>query len=93
MPYGHIVPCSVSFKYLTPRPFDSTTVPFVCRLSPLHPGYVMTMCECAREMRSERSAIARLDNDNRDSILIVKCMYEDQRPAKVSLWHTDRGCS
>ena len=44
----------------------------------------MTLCECASEMRSERSAIALVDNDDRDSIMIVSAMYEDQRPAKVS---------
>jgi hypothetical protein len=93
MPYGHILPSAVSFKYPTARPFDSTTVPFVCRLSPLHPGYVITLCECAREMKSERSAIARLDNDDRDSILIVSVCMMDQRPANVSLSHTDPGCS
>ena len=48
------------------------------------------MCECAREMRSERSAIARLNTDDRDSMVVCGCMYEDQRPAKVSLSHTDR---
>jgi hypothetical protein len=44
----------------------------------------MTLCECANERKSERSAIALVDNDDRDSIMIVSVMYEDQRPAKVS---------
>jgi hypothetical protein len=47
----------------------------------------MMLCECASEKkseRSERSAIALVDNDDRDSILIVSVVYEDQRPAKVS---------
>jgi hypothetical protein len=44
----------------------------------------MTLCECVNERKSERSAIALVDNDDRDSIMIVSVMYEDQRPAKVS---------
>jgi hypothetical protein len=93
MPYGHIWLSGVLFKYELIRPFDCAVVPFECRLSPLHPGYVMTMCACASERRSERSAIARLDNDTGDSIVMMSCMCEHQRPAKVSLSHTDRSCS
>ena len=54
----------------------------------------MTLCECASEMRSERSAIALVDNDDRDSIMIVSAMYEDQRPAKVSfITYKSESCS
>jgi hypothetical protein len=34
--------------------------------------------------------MAWLDNDVGNSIMVVSCMYEHQRPAKVSLRHTDR---
>jgi len=54
----------------------------------------MTLCECASEMRSERSATALVDNDDRDSIMIVSAMYEDQRPAKVSfITYKSESCS
>jgi len=50
----------------------------------------MTLCECASEIRSERSAIALVDNDDRDSIMIVSAMYETKDQQRFRLSHTNR---
>lgn len=50
MPYGY-VPFSPA-----PRPFSWVMLPGECRLSPRHPGYVMTVCDETREKRLERHA-------------------------------------
>lgn len=47
MPYGWRLSCTAS-------PLVWLTVPFVIRLSPLHPGYVMTRCAVEREMDRNR---------------------------------------
>ena len=52
MPYGQYPPS-------VPRPLVSSTVPLACKLSPLHPGYVITVCAEA-VVRKESSANAQL---------------------------------
>ena len=56
MPYGQYSPS-------VPRPLVSSTVPLACKLSPLHPGYVMTVCAEAA-VRNESSASAQVVIDN-----------------------------
>ena len=41
MPYGKYRPLELFPP--VPRPLVSSTVPLLCRLFPLHPGYVMTV--------------------------------------------------
>jgi hypothetical protein len=69
----------------TERPFVSSVVPFVFRLFPLHPGYVMTVWAEARWVSRLRSAMAMMltlscgiDDADRRSILrkiIVACRW------------------
>ena len=62
MPYGQYSPLLIEAN-----PSVSVAVPFACRLSPLHPGYVMTVCAIALCIDAS-SAIAQAVVD--DSILI-----------------------
>ena len=52
----------------------SLTVPLVIRLSPLHPGYVMTRCAEDREAKMERKRAA--SNEHLSGVLddIVLCL-------------------
>lgn len=65
MPYGQYSP-------FVPRPLVSSTVPLACKLSPLHPGYVITVCAEA-VVRKESSASAQVVND--DSIVDLDAVY------------------
>lgn len=59
MPYGYVLLSP------TPSPDASGIVPFVCRLSPRQPGYVMTVCEATRVERRVRHIVMtgeRVDN-------------------------------
>ena len=56
MPYGQYSPS-------VPNPLVSSTVPLACKLSPLHPGYVMTVC-AEEVVMKERSANAHVDIEN-----------------------------
>ena len=58
MPYGQYSPLLI-----VARPLVSSVVPFACRLSPLHPGYVITVCAIA--LRTDASSsTAELIKDN-----------------------------
>ena len=74
MPYGYtgseaLPPLSKP----TPNPLVSSTVPLVCRLSPLQPGYVITMCACTIEVRKEEmKANAHMAIEDRGSMVFTK---------------------
>ena len=51
MPYGYVS------SGPTPRPLEAVVLPVCFRLSPLQPGYVMTVCEVVRDERERRHAI------------------------------------
>lgn len=61
--YIHCIPYGKVLFGPTPRPPESTncsSVPFVCKLSPLHPGYVMTVCAKVMVRKAEKTdALAR----------------------------------
>jgi hypothetical protein len=72
--YSHCMPYGWTMSELLlaaprTRPLVSCTVPFVWRLSPLHPGYVMTMWEETREASRERREIARTGDEQGRSIV------------------------
>jgi hypothetical protein len=54
------------------RPLVSWTVPLEWRLSPLQPGYVMTVWAEMREVRRERMVRARSGNDESGRIVNVR---------------------
>ena len=71
MPYGCRRPEPLRAGATT-RPSVSSVVPFVWRLSPLHPGYVMIVWVETREVRRERMGIALSGPDDRRSM--VNCL-------------------
>jgi hypothetical protein len=73
MPYGYVL-----LSPLT-RPLVSYTVPFVWRLSPLQPGYVMTVCALTASDQIEMMAKAVRHNDIRVDILYVLQSHKSAR--------------
>ena len=60
--YIHCMPYGKVLLGPTPNPPDaanSSCVPFVCRLSPLQPGYVMTVCPETRAEEAKRQSAVR----------------------------------
>ena len=74
MPYGNIGSEPLpELSKPTPNPLVSSTVPLVCRLSPLQPGYVMTMCAWTMEVRKEEmKANAHMAIEDRGSMAFTK---------------------
>lgn len=68
MPYGQYRPLELSPPTL--RPFVSCTVPLLCRLFPLHPGYVMTVWALMVLIRETRVRV-HAHIDDRGSIVNV----------------------
>ena len=71
--YIHCIPYGNVLFGPTPNPPDSTNcsiVPFSCKLSPLHPGYVMTVCAEMKEERMRMHEDTSKSRDN-DSIVVV----------------------
>lgn len=68
MPNGCSVPLPASNEA---KPFVSNVVPFECRLSPLHPGYVKTVCAWIA-LKNVASASRHIEKDERDGIVYAK---------------------
>jgi hypothetical protein len=71
------------------RPLVSCTVPLLCKLLPLHPGYVMTVWAVMLLMR-DNSVRAHAHIDERCSM--VACVAQDVLSIRVVRSRCDRCC-
>ena len=59
-------------------PLNPVMLPVVCRLSPRHPGYVMTVCEETRLKNRERHDVATRSSECGLSIMKVVVVVVDE---------------
>lgn len=66
-----------------PRPLASSTVPFVCKLFPLYPGYVMTVWAFAKPRHIRRMVIHLDIDDWKVMVLGMSIVEQDKERGKL----------